>query len=74
MSKPVHEMLKLWRQAGGLTQLALGAKLGRSETYVNRKERGVRQVRPKEVVLWGRACEMPEEVIRRQVDLMTGLA
>ena len=56
--------LRAWREAAGLTQRALAAKLRKPYSFVWKTEAGERRVDPIEFVAWCRACDVrPSDAI-----------
>jgi transcriptional regulator with XRE-family HTH domain len=59
-------LLREWREAAGLTQRAMAARLRRPASYVHKSEVGERRIDPLEFIEWCRACGVdPGEAIRK---------
>ena len=52
----LRKQLRGWREAAGLTQRALAAKLKRVHSYVFKVETGERRIDPLEFAEWCEAC------------------
>jgi transcriptional regulator with XRE-family HTH domain len=60
------QMLRAMREAAGMTQRDLAAKLRMHPSMVHRSEIGDRRIDPVEFASWCRACETdPGEAIRK---------
>lgn len=59
--------LRKTRLDAGLTIRALGAKLDRPFSYVNKVEQGIRRIDPIEFIGWCRACGVDAPALLRQI-------
>ena len=61
----VRRVLLGMREGAGLSQRALGEKLGRPYSFVYKCEAGERRIDPLELILWCRACDCnPAQVVK----------
>jgi transcriptional regulator with XRE-family HTH domain len=59
-------LLRQWREAAGLTQRELAAKLGVVRSFVDRSESGTRRIDPVEFKRWCLACGVdPAKAIKQ---------
>jgi transcriptional regulator with XRE-family HTH domain len=66
VARQVREMLIEARENAGLTQKALGALIGRPQSYVSNYERGVGRVDVADLLVIARALELdPKEMVGR---------
>ena len=63
--RPVPDLLRKLREEAGLTQRALGDRLGVPQSWVYKCEVAIRRVDVAEFTEWAEACDVaPEKAIR----------